>query len=215
MRRCFTKDNVCDSTLSPILLVFRARKICLGRRHVSLFLHMLEASHFPDPNLFALSVLWLCLGAPAETQVVAVLGAVHKHAPGTTLVRTGTRLMQICKLFLSLYHTPTHITYSWHKHPHGLFPTLQKGPAEIAWLCGSGWSCCSEQVQTDREIAIATEVVCEIPGNCSSSSSSSSPTHSGPFSDFFPLFFPKVLVPVHSLCWAPREMLWKQPAGLR
>lgn len=90
-------------------------------------------------------------------------------------------------LLLSLSQSP-HITYFWSQHPHCLLPTLQKGPTKIAWLCGSGWSCCSEQVQTDRAIAIATEVVCEIPGN-QSSSSSSSPTYSGPFSDFFPLFF--------------------------
>lgn len=108
MRRCFTEDNICDSTLSPILLVFRAHKrdAWVGHRFCSSSTCWKLNSHFPDPNLFALSVLWLCLGAPAETQVVAVLGAVQKHGPGMTLARTDTRLMYICKLFFSVYLSP-------------------------------------------------------------------------------------------------------------
>lgn len=171
----------------------------------------------PRPKPYCLSVLWLCLEAPAETQVVVVLGAIHKCAPDDTLVRGGTRLMHICKLFFSIYHhpRPTH-TFFGENVPVACPPRSQMRTIKIAWLCGSRWSCCSEQVQTDRAIAIATEVMCEIPGN---RSSSSSPTHSGPFSDFSPFFFcvvfPKVPVSIHALSWIPREMLCKQPIGLR
>lgn len=64
----------------------------------------LPNSHFHDPNFFCVSLQWLSLEAPAA-QVVVVLGAICKHAPNETLTRAGTRLMRVCKLFFSLYHT--------------------------------------------------------------------------------------------------------------
>lgn len=142
----------------------------------------------PWPKPFCLFVPLLCLEAPAEAQVVVMLGAIHKPADDTQ-VRAGTKLMHICKLFFSLYHTLHTPLSFWENIPVACSPHSQMRSIEIGCLCSSRWSCCSEQVQTDRAIAIATEVMCEIPGNWSFSS----PTHSGPFSDFSHLFFfPKV-----------------------
>lgn len=85
-----------------------------------------------------------------------------------------------------------------------LVPRSQSRTIDIAW---------NEAVALNKygqiEIAIATEVMCENLGNCSSS-----PIRSGFFSDYFPLFI-FFLKCFHSWGCAHREVLWEHPIRLQ
>lgn len=205
MRRCFTKDSICDSTLSSILAVVELAEEALGYE-----------THFTVPPYAGWCDRWI-LTSPTQTFSLICIMAAHRCSSKAQVVHTqifprscpagaGTGWMHVWKLFFSPHHVPSLPslpTFLRWKCPHSLSLAPKAELLILPEMKLLLWTSMDRDYHSNRSYVWKPWELFLLPH---------------PFRLLFRLLsfiYLFILKCFHSWGCAPSEVLWEQPIRLQ